>query len=324
MTKEQLLIIIDHYINGNASEEDIRLLDQYYKSFQEKENWPAWEDLAESRTEIEHSIWERLEIDMKGVGNLVPRKRFWNSTWGYLSAACVLVVLLMISYFMFGHKPKTDEEFLVVETKAGECKHVTLTDGTQIWLQPESRLVYPLNFEENKRVVKFIGNALFEVKHDEKSPFYIYSHQMQTRVLGTTFNMSVDDSSNEVTLINGRLEVSLAEKKLLLSPNHKATVDVSTGMITQNVDANAQDLLLRKEGKYIYNGTKLTTVVRDLEKYFNCSITLKEQLQGCTFYGSFDINETLSKIISLIAISLNGTYNKINDQQYLISGVGCN
>ena len=103
----------------------------------------------------------------------------------------------------------TPAQLMALSVPRGQDYHLTLADGTQVWMNAESRLEFPDRFNGNTREVRLKGEAYFEVKKDAKRPFVVHTDYLTTRVLGTAFNVraySRRDAS--VTLVSGRVQVN--------------------------------------------------------------------------------------------------------------------
>lgn len=97
----------------------------------------------------------------------------------------------------------------VLTIPRGESFKVVLCDGTEVWLNANSNFVYPTAFIGNERIVTLEGEAYFKVTKDPKRPFIVKTKNIQTRVLGTEFNIrSYSPEDTHVVLINGKVEVS--------------------------------------------------------------------------------------------------------------------
>ena len=77
----------------------------------------------------------------------------------------------------------------VLTVPRGESFKVVLCDGTEVWLNANSNFVYPTAFIGNERIVTLEGEAYFKVAKDAKHPFIVKTKTVQTRVLGTEFNI---------------------------------------------------------------------------------------------------------------------------------------
>ena len=109
-----------------------------------------------------------------------------------------------------------------LSTPRGMDYKVILADGTEVWLNAESRIEFPSNFQGNERRVSLQGEAYFKVARNEQSPFIVSTEQMEVRVLGTEFNLkSYSNEAAHVTLVKGSVEVG--DKRL--TPGQDAWYD---------------------------------------------------------------------------------------------------
>ena len=99
----------------------------------------------------------------------------------------------------------------------GKRSEVQLSDGTLVWLNSGSRLVYPAVFADDKREVYLEGEAIFEVTHDRQRPFKVLSEGQEIEVLGTVFNVSsyLDEESINTVLKSGSVRISYGERTVL-------------------------------------------------------------------------------------------------------------
>lgn len=95
----------------------------------------------------------------------------------------------------------------------GRRSKVQLEDGTVVQLNAGSRLVYPSSFDKNKREVFLEGEAFFEVAPNAGAPFFVYTSNMETEVLGTSFNISAykDDTRKSIVLVTGSVQLNLPQ-----------------------------------------------------------------------------------------------------------------
>jgi len=168
-------------------------------------------------------------------------------------------------------------KLLTIVTRQGERKSLTLSDGTKIWLSPSSSLEYPDQLTGNLREVKLEDEAFFEVAKDKKHPFVIHSGRMDTRVVGTSFNIqSYQSQSNyTVTVVTGIVKVSALglsggkQKMVILTPNQRSEFDNKKGTLTSVNYPNAKQMLKRKDGILAYDGAPVQDVVADFSRYKN-------------------------------------------------------
>ncbi|HXB36019.1 MAG TPA: FecR domain-containing protein [Puia sp.] len=123
-----------------------------------------------------------------------------------------------------------------IYTANGSRTHLTLPDGTLVWLNAGSRLTYGKNFNTTTREVNLTGEAFFDVAHNTQKPFLIHTTRIDVQVLGTRFNVKSypSDRTTEATLIRGSIEVLIRDRpseKIILRPDEKLVVANDTGIL---------------------------------------------------------------------------------------------
>src|SRR5690606_13344215 len=119
-------------------------------------------------------------------------------------------------------------EMLTLNTPRGGQYRVTLSDGTEVWLNAASTLKYPTKFDREERIVELEGEGYFEVARDTKRPFKVRSAAQEVEVLGTQFNVSAypDDADAQTTLVNGAVQIVNSQSKIvkLLQPGEQSVI----------------------------------------------------------------------------------------------------
>jgi ferric-dicitrate binding protein FerR (iron transport regulator) len=243
MEKRNLWILLGKQLSGEITAKEKVALQKligdeeqdmsYLIEFME-EHWRKGSQSGNNEDPAVNEQWERLREQLfrhqqKGREDDLSfsRARRPSGLW-YKIAAC-LVVLVAAYYFLqqrTSHPPGSRHE-IVVEN--GAKKHVTLPDGTSVWLNAGSTLSYNSGFGEGNRDVWLEGEGYFKVMDDASAPFRVRTHDVTIKVLGTTFNVKAytDDPDIQTTLISGKVQVLLnddPEKRILLSPREKLTV----------------------------------------------------------------------------------------------------
>jgi transmembrane sensor len=149
------------------------------------------------------------------------------------AAACILVLIIgAIFYSRTGASSSTTPAVpTVIAAARGSKKFMQLPDGSKLWLNAGSRIVFSNGFITGNREMTLEGEAFFDVKHDERHPFIIHTGRLDVRVLGTTLNVRAypGDPTMETTLINGKVEIGVAgdgQSSIILHPNEKVTISM--------------------------------------------------------------------------------------------------
>lgn len=108
-----------------------------------------------------------------------------------------------------------EEEIIynTVITPRGTEYLLTLSDGSRVWLNSDSRLKFPVKFSKGMRRVELVGEGYFEVAKDTSSPFIVNSGKLEIKVTGTSFNIAAypDEKIVQTTLVSGSVDVSCPE-----------------------------------------------------------------------------------------------------------------
>ena len=121
------------------------------------------------------------------------------------------------------HKVEAEQEIPMTNTVTvprGKEFSLRLSDGTQVWLNSESSLVFPVRFGDGPREVTVTGEAYFDVAHDASRRFVVHADTVSVSVYGTAFNISsyADEGAIETTLVRGSVEVRSGHRRAMLQP----------------------------------------------------------------------------------------------------------
>ena len=165
---------------------------------------------------------------------------------------------------------------VLMTTPRGKDCHLTLSDGTRVWLNADSKLEFPEQFRGARRTVRLSGEAYFEVAKDSRHPFVVETEYLTTTVLGTSFNVrayTVSDAS--VTLVEGRVQVASpsVRKPVVLKPGQRLDVVGSRfSMNTVNTYAYTQ----RKEGFFYFPDDTMRQIMVELGRWYNKAVVFED------------------------------------------------
>jgi len=261
----------------------------------------------------------------------------------FAGVAASLFIILSLVYNFSGPVSAGKVSQNIVATKPGSKSKIILPDGTQVWLNSESKLIYDKKFGENTREVALTGEAFFDVVKDVTRPFIIHTKTIDVKVLGTAFNVRAfpDEKTAETSLIRGQVEVTLRnspDKKIILKPNEKLVVqnitETQTGDPSRSIDTDNRPLLILSKlhhlngdssavetswvkNKLAFESETLEDVSGKIEKWYGVKIIIKdESLKEGQYTGEFE-DETLQEVLG--ALKLTGDFKfEINKKEVLI------
>lgn len=191
--------------------------------------------------------------------------------------------------------------FNTIRVPQGGEYSLTLSDGTQAWLNAGSSITYPLRFG-TRRCVSVSGEVFFEVAHDASRPFVVSAAGVEMTVLGTSFNVMAydDEPCVETTLVTGSLRVAAGGEETLLTPGHQAGFDKSRGELTVR-RADVESCTMWRRGLLVFYDEPLRSICRKLERWYDVRIdTSSPTLDGVLYTGMIKRHATLNTIADLM------------------------
>lgn len=190
----------------------------------------------------------------------------------------------------------------------GKRSKITLSEGTIVWLNSGSKMVYPAVFAENKREVYLDGEAIFEVSKDPERPFTVQSQQFDIEVIGTIFNLNAysEDKSSSAVLKEGSIKLIRKTKAYLPAENKMVSPGEMISFNRENEQflvqkVNASDYLSWHRGYYIFRSETLGNILTRISRYYNIEIDLKDkQLAQITFSGRLDLKSSPEEVLNTI------------------------
>jgi len=275
-----------------------------------------------------HEEWQELQAMIKVESESKNARTIRMFPWIARVAAAVILVLGFTFIFYQYQKIPSDNLNLqtMVQTDISGQKVIELPDGSTVWLNINSELLYPESFDGNTRTLYLKGEAFFDVIPDKDKPFIVHSGSSKTTVLGTSFNLRAYGKEDEVklTVVTGKVAFTLPDDKegVIVTPGDAAVFDNDTKSIYQlkNLDVN---FLSWKTGQLLFDDSPLDHLIFSLERHYNIEIEVEhEGTLNCRFSGDFQETE-IENAIKVITRAIGTSYT-IKEGQYLIEGLGCN
>ena len=163
----------------------------------------------------------------------------------------------------------TAEVMNTVQTLTGMEYMLTLSDGTKVFLNAETKLKFPTKFQKEERVVVLEGEAYFEVRKDATHPFIVKANDVDVKVLGTSFNLRSysDENSIATTLVSGKVAVYAGENSEEIVPGEQAVYMKETGkMEVKPIDVTLYTAW--HTGKFIFRNETLEEMMSYLSRWY--------------------------------------------------------
>jgi len=243
--------------------------------------------------------------------------------WARIAAGFILASLISwaLYYSTQDFSANEDLAMIVRTTSAGQKRSIQLSDGTKVMLNTNSNLKWPEHFNNDTRDVFLEGEAFFEVAHDQNHPFIVHTSTLDTKVLGTSFNIRQSGNEIAITLATGKIEISGKNVAEVLSPSEKLTYYMGKENWTRE-NAELEKELGWKNGTIILDNERLEQAVIRLERWYNVRISVEaEAIKNCRITGKFT-DETLERVLSAIS-DATGIQYVISKQNVKLLGKGC-
>ena len=180
--------------------------------------------------------------------------------------------------------------------RKGQYKAI-LPDGTHVWLNAESKLIYPTQFNGPDRLVELQGEGYFEVAHNATKPFIVVSGDQRVKVLGTKFNINAygNEPSILTTLVSGSVELSNTHSKtsIKLKPGQQSRLVL--GVIdVKKVDT--EPFIAWTANEFQFKGAQLSEVLRQLERWYDIDVDYKN-VPETKVYGTISRDKKLKSVL---------------------------
>lgn len=343
--------ILRKYMNGTCSKEEFQQFREFLKrpdSAEIIDQLLSEEDElgkpinSPNQSKKSRILFEKIkeQVDQYDNDHLIQlfkehKKKSRGRTFFWLKAAVLLLVVSVsaLGLWYFNQTGSTAIAWREKQTQRGQKATITLTDGSTVVLNADTKLSYPERFGEATREVILQGEAFFMVSKDEK-PFLVRSENLVIKVMGTSFNIrAYPESNTQVTVATGKVSVAKAptsnnnksekqpDELLLLTPNEQATYDRNThNMFKKQVDTDR--VFAWREGTLMFTAAKFHEVVNTLQRWYGTEIVLENEAIGNCVVSFESKNESLENVLKALQFIIDIEYEFINEE-VVISGNGC-
>ena len=314
MNEEHLKTLIDKFLSGTASAEELLDLNELEKQFaglQENYTVPAKPAL-----DLKVKIFNHIEQAV-GKKNRTTVKLF---KWLGSVAAMLLIGVLCVS--LYRQEGKVRYIFSlnkVISTGAGEIRTVTLADGSEVTLNSGSMLSFPTQFTGLNREVSLEGEAFFSVAHNKHKPFLVKAGKLVTKVLGTSFDIAAypELKNVKVTVSTGRVMVSRNTKQLaVLVPDKQIVYNKQSEQSEVKTVENA-DYSGWRTGTLIFKQALFEEVALTLEKAYGLKFHINDNLlRKYSITSKFEKDMSLKAILDILSAASCSHYTLTEHDVY--------
>jgi ferric-dicitrate binding protein FerR (iron transport regulator) len=302
MTEQKIEELIQKYSSGTAREDEIKKLMDWYRDSTGEVGWPSSDPMEKKK--VHDRMLSRMQNEIRGRQTPVI-------SFSWSKVAAILVLILGVTAVLVYYKPFSPA-YLTVNNPPGKIQTIQLPDGSHVSLNANSSLRYAKDFEEN-RTLELTGEGYFDVTHDPSHPFTVKAGELETTVVGTSFNIKAYTAlaNTTVSVITGRVKVTHEDRDLgLLSPSKQLTFDKANQTAnTANIDTSS--ITSWTKGKLQFEGERFSDIAAALENWYGVKIILTNPGIGlCRYYMTFDNTMELEKLL--------GMMSSITEMQYSV------
>lgn len=212
-----------------------------------------------------------------------------------------------------------EEEVNQIIVPKGRRINITFSDGTKMYVNAGSRVIYPAVFKKDKREILVEGEVFLDVKKDTERPFIVKTNGFDVKVLGTQFNICAykEDRSASVVLVNGRVEVETAKnEKSVLVPNQLIEIN-EKGTGIKEVDVF--EYICWKDNIMMLYDRKVGETLEKLARYYGRNISCDQAVAEIPISGKLDLRENLEDVVSIICQSLYLRYTMDENNNIIVA-----
>ncbi|MEN7548003.1 FecR domain-containing protein [Rapidithrix thailandica] len=197
----------------------------------------------------------------------------------------------------------------------GQQYKVTLTDGSEVWINGGSAIRYQVGFPERDRGVQLKGEAFFKVRKKPEKPFIVHTRKMEIKVLGTSFNVQAyeEDAEAVATLVEGKVKALQNAREQELQPGQQVVARENIAMEVHNVDTEIFTAWI--DGKLRFENKTMEALLLQLERWYGLEIVCGDTaLLRQRFTGQFS-EESIEQVLDYLKVieEFNYTVNKNED-----------
>ena len=275
----------------------------------------------EQRTLLENLLTQQGGLDRKGDFHHIPPQRYWPS-----KIAATFLLIATLAYGMWvvikeskeQVKSESNYQAAVIEKTSPKGQKLTLKlpDGSVVKLNAGSSIRYPQEFVGHERNVSLQGEAFFDVVENPDKPFVISTDGLETRVLGTSFNVRSyqDEAEIKVAVVTGKVEISGPDgNSSVLLPSEMGIFEREKASITKD-HYDFRKEIGWTDGVLYFDKDDLKTVIKKLEMWYGVHFEVEKGFWFKGLYsGEFRNNESLEMVLEGISFTSGFDYKLDGD-----------
>lgn len=300
-------------------------------------NWFVESESSYEKANVMRNIWENSPAEasdktkeaLKKVHKQIAshEKSRTISLFKRISRIAAILLLPLLSaaltYYFINDKTITQEvELVECFVPYGERKQLFLSDGSEVWLNSGSLLVYAKTFDGETRTLYLNGEANFSVARNPEKPFIVKTESMEIEALGTAFNVLSypEDEKNITTLESGKIRIITRHESVqavILSPNEQLIYNKTTKKIEKK-KVDAVKYTRWKEGFSTFQSATFEEIIKTAERKFGVTVNYEvNRFAGRTFTVRFLPEEEVDDVLNILKDIVGFKYRKKGNIIYI-------
>jgi ferric-dicitrate binding protein FerR (iron transport regulator) len=321
--------LIGKYLAGEATPEEIAFVERWEREDKANEQYvnqfrtiftksAAIREWQEFDTD---AAWSKLKSQLqKPKGKVIPIEKP-SSSFSWLKIAASIIIIMGVGFSLY--KLYTRPALKPIEVVANkQTVSDTLPDGSDVFLNKETKLAYSYDRKKKTHLVKLKGEAYFNINHEDDKKFLVDAGGVFIRDIGTSFNVTAYPESNTIEVVVEEGEIQFfteADSGISLKAGGKGVYNKKTKSFT--IEQPENNVLAYKTKFFSFSEKNLGEAVETLNSVYDKKIVISEKLRSCRLTVSFN-DEDIHEIAQVIAETLNLTV-KETATEILLEGEGC-
>lgn len=333
MTRGEFDKLTERYRAGRCSGEEIAFVEKWMDlNGRHADETLVFETEAEAQ-ETEADIWAKIRDEAGIVRQHKIPALYWK--WISGAAAACLAVLLVVNFLPQERRVKYSGPAMTgLETynTSSTSLRIVLPDSSVVTLAEGASIITSENYGQDTRTVRLTGEAFFDIRSNPKMPFLVYSGDLVTEVLGTSFTIKPETARKtiEVSVIKGKVSVytydhdrNKRRSGVIITPNQKAVYNTDLKTIRHDlVDEPKMVVKDAPASAFKFDETPVGTVLSVLQKAYGMEIVVNNpELNDCEFTGNLN-GFDLFKQLSYLCDVLDAQY-EVRGTTIFLTGRGC-
>lgn len=209
----------------------------------------------------------------------------------------------------------------------GKKSMVLLSDGTKVWLNAGSQLVYPAVFLKDTREVALAGEAFFDVVKNPQKPFVVKAADVSVQVLGTRFDISAypEDKTIQAILEEGKINLKYSGSGIFkrdyvveMVPNQMVEFD-KVSREANSSTVNVSKYVSWKDGMLEFEKANLYKALKQVERFYNIKILLEDQSIGSyKLSGKLDLKDEPEEVLNVIKLTVPIDWQRKSNGDFIV------